>query len=53
MELIIERTRALGTAGRVMISHAFCLGAPDPALVDPLIAALARLIHQSDGRCNG
>jgi cytosine/creatinine deaminase len=24
-----------------MISHAFCLGAPDPALVDPLIAALA------------
>jgi cytosine deaminase len=41
MELIIERTRALGMAGRVMISHAFCLGQPDPAIVDPLIAALA------------
>jgi cytosine deaminase len=41
MELIIERTRALGMAGRVIISHAFCLGMTDPALVDPLIAALA------------
>jgi cytosine/adenosine deaminase-related metal-dependent hydrolase len=41
MELIIERTRALGMAGKVIISHAFCLGTPDPALVDPLIAALA------------
>jgi len=41
MELIIERTRALGMAGRVMISHAFCLGMGDPALVDPMIAALA------------
>jgi cytosine deaminase len=41
MELIIERTRALGMPGRVMISHAFCLGSPDPALVEPLIAALA------------
>jgi cytosine deaminase len=42
MELIIERAHALGMAGRVIISHAFCLGAPDPALVEPLIAALAR-----------
>lgn len=41
MELIIERTRALGMAGRVVISHAFCLGHPDPALVDPLLDALA------------
>jgi cytosine/adenosine deaminase-related metal-dependent hydrolase len=41
MELIIERTRALGMAGRVMISHAFCLGMADSAIVDPLIAALA------------
>ncbi|MGH7212320.1 MAG: amidohydrolase family protein [Acetobacteraceae bacterium] len=41
MELIIERTRALGMAGKVIISHAFCLGSPDPALVEPLIAALA------------
>jgi cytosine/adenosine deaminase-related metal-dependent hydrolase len=41
LELIIERTRALGMAGRVMVSHAFCLGMPDPAVVDPLVAALA------------
>jgi cytosine deaminase len=41
MELIIERTRALGMAGRVIISHAFCLGMPDNAIVAPLIAALA------------
>jgi cytosine/adenosine deaminase-related metal-dependent hydrolase len=43
MELIIERTRALGMQGKVTISHAFCLGTPDPALVDPLIDALAAL----------
>ena len=42
MELIIERTRALGMQGRVMISHAFCLGHPDPTLVNPLVEALAR-----------
>ncbi len=42
MELIIERTGALGMAGRVVISHAFCLGHPDPALVGPLLEALAR-----------
>jgi cytosine/adenosine deaminase-related metal-dependent hydrolase len=41
MELIIERTRALGMAGRVIVSHAFCLGMADPALVDPMVAALA------------
>jgi cytosine/adenosine deaminase-related metal-dependent hydrolase len=41
MELIIERTRALGMAGRVIVSHAFCLGMPDDAIVGPLIAALA------------
>ena len=29
MELIIERTRALGMQGKVTISHAFCLGMPD------------------------
>ena len=39
-ELIIERTRALGMAGRVVISHAFCLGHPDPALVNPLLDGL-------------
>lgn len=41
MELIIERCRALGMAGRVVISHAFCLGMPDPLAVDRLIEALA------------
>jgi cytosine/creatinine deaminase len=41
MELILERTRALGMQGKVIVSHAFCLGTPDPALVDPLVAALA------------
>jgi cytosine/adenosine deaminase-related metal-dependent hydrolase len=41
MELVIERTRALGMQGRVMVSHAFCLGMPDDSVVAPLIAALA------------
>ena len=41
IELIIERSKALGMAGRVMISHAFCLGMPDPDVTGPLIAALA------------
>jgi cytosine deaminase len=41
MELIIERTIALGMQGKVIISHAFCLGMPDATVVDPLIAALA------------
>ena len=38
MELILERTRALGLAGRVVVSHAFCLGAPE---MDGLIAEVA------------
>lgn len=42
-DLIIERTRALGMKGKVTISHAFCLGMPEPALIDPLIAQLAEL----------
>ena len=42
MELIIERTIALGMQGKVMISHAFCLGMLEAAVVDPLIAALAK-----------
>ena len=41
MELIIERTLALGMQGRVVVSHAFCLGAADDTLVAPLITALA------------
>ena len=43
MDLIFERTRALGMRGQVVISHAFCLGTPDRALVDPLIDAIAEL----------
>lgn len=43
MDLIFERTRALGMQGQVVISHAFCLGSPDRALVDPLIDAIAAL----------
>lgn len=41
MELIIERTRALGMAGHVVIDHAFCLGDPDQNLVAPLLEGLA------------
>jgi cytosine/adenosine deaminase-related metal-dependent hydrolase len=42
LELIIERTRALGMQGKVTVSHAFCLGMPDSARVDGLIADLAK-----------
>ncbi len=43
MDLICERTRALGMRGKVTISHAFCLGSSDRDLVAPLIAQLAEL----------
>lgn len=43
MDLICERTRALGMQGKVTVSHAFCLGTPDPDLVNPLIAELVAL----------
>jgi cytosine/adenosine deaminase-related metal-dependent hydrolase len=39
-ELTIERTKALGMQGRVTISHAFCLGMPDAATTDALIAGV-------------
>lgn len=42
MDLIIERTRALGMQGKVAISHAFCLGMPDVDLARALVARLAR-----------
>lgn len=42
LELIIERTRALGMQGRVTVSHAFCLGMPDAARRGHLIAELAK-----------
>jgi cytosine/creatinine deaminase len=38
MDLIIERTVALGMQGKVVVSHAFCLG--DVARADALYAAL-------------
>lgn len=41
LELIVERTLALGMQGRVVVSHAFCLGAEE-SLVAPLIEAVAR-----------
>jgi cytosine/adenosine deaminase-related metal-dependent hydrolase len=42
LDLIIERTHALGMQGKVTVSHAFCLGMPDSARVDGLIADLAK-----------
>jgi cytosine deaminase len=39
LELVIERTRALGMAGRVVVSHAFCLA--DAARADALYGELA------------
>jgi cytosine/creatinine deaminase len=42
LDLIVERTRALGLDGRVLVSHAYCLGALDAARLDPLLSALAQ-----------
>lgn len=42
MEMIIERTRALGMRGKVTISHAFCLGMADRARAASLTEQLAR-----------
>ncbi|WP_044008801.1 amidohydrolase family protein [Leisingera methylohalidivorans] len=41
MEMIIERTCALGMQGRVTVSHAFCLGMPDRDRARALVAQLA------------
>lgn len=40
-ELIIERTRRHGLAGRVTVSHGFALGELEPARQSALVAALA------------
>lgn len=40
VELIAERTKALGWQGRVVISHALCLGGIDDAYLERLIALL-------------
>ncbi|WP_226576215.1 amidohydrolase family protein [Acuticoccus sediminis] len=42
MELIIERTEALGMQGHVTVSHAFCLGQTDRTVAAGLTEALAR-----------
>ncbi len=44
MELIIERTRALGLQGKVTISHAFCLG----MLEDAYLQSLIEQLHEQD-----
>lgn len=41
VEMILERTRALGMKGKVAISHAFCLGMADWNRTEALLAALA------------
>ena len=41
MEMILERTHAMGMQGRVTVSHAFCLGMPDRDRARALIDALA------------
>lgn len=41
IDLIVERTRALGMHGRVTVSHAFCLGMLDDETLGPLVDALA------------
>lgn len=43
VELVIERTRVLGLQGKVMISHAFCLGAVDEATLSHLLEALVEV----------
>ncbi|MDB5551187.1 MAG: amidohydrolase family protein [Rhizobium sp.] len=41
LELIVERVRALGMQGRVMVSHAYCLGMLDTSRQSALIGSLA------------
>ena len=53
MELIIERVRALGMAGRVIVSHAFCLGMPDPSIIDPLVEATRGCRDRHHDNCSG
>ena len=43
LDLILERTRALGMKGRVAVSHAFCLGMNDWPRTQAMIEALADL----------
>lgn len=41
LRLIVERTRALGLAGKVSVSHAFCLGMVDEVELGQLLDLLA------------
>jgi cytosine deaminase len=43
LDLILERTRALGMEGKVVVSHAFCLGDIAERDRDALLARMARL----------
>ena len=40
---MLDRCQALGMAGRLVVSHAFCLGAPDARRLDGLLTRLAAL----------
>jgi len=43
MDLILDRTQALGMQGKVTISHAFCLGALETPRLNGLLSRLAEL----------
>ncbi|WP_447988096.1 amidohydrolase family protein [Achromobacter spanius] len=43
LDLILDRVQALGMQGKVVISHAFCLGCVDPKRLDGLLKRLATL----------
>ncbi|MEJ8854666.1 amidohydrolase family protein [Variovorax robiniae] len=43
LDLILDRTQALGMQNKVAISHGFCLGDLAPAERDPLLARMAAL----------
>lgn len=43
LDLLLERTQALGMHGKVVASHAFCLGGIDPSHRDSLLARMAKL----------
>ena len=43
IEMIAERTRALGLQGNVVVSHAFCLGSVSPGRCNELVDLLASL----------
>ncbi len=43
LDLILDRVQALGMRGRVVVSHAFCLGGVDAKRLDGLLQRLAAL----------